>query len=41
MLGLWGRIPTNLVGRDLAFQAIVWDPTTNRAEWTNAQMAHF
>lgn len=29
-----------LVGTDFAFQAVVWDATTNVAEWTNAQEVH-
>lgn len=41
VLALPGTVPTALAGSDLAFQAIVWDPNPNLAEWTNAQAVHF
>ncbi|MBM4061955.1 MAG: hypothetical protein FJ265_12800 [Planctomycetes bacterium] len=40
-IALPGTIPPALVGRHLAFQAMVWDPNTGYGEWTNAQASHF
>ncbi|GAB4140895.1 MAG: hypothetical protein Fur0037_07570 [Planctomycetota bacterium] len=35
-----GTIPTSLIGADLVFQAVVFDPNTYIGEWTNAQAVH-
>lgn len=39
-IALPNTINPALVGADFAFQAFVWDATTNIAEWTNAQEVH-
>jgi hypothetical protein len=36
-----GAIPVALVGTQLAFQGFVWDPNTDVANWTNAQLVTF
>ena len=35
-----GSIGPSMIGTDFALQAIVWDPITDLAEWTNAQEVH-